>query len=200
MSTVRPWQDSYGAWQWTSESARRTAARQSAGQRTTGVALVAPRPASALRARSSARQKRASCDGREVDAHQRARARASRGTARPARCSQLVEHRLGEAFGVDADVDPAEQPARRRREAAAVALGELDRARCAPLRAAPSPARRGGAAAPARGNGRAPARSAPGVVSVDSSLVSTSRSTSAGGAARKPTRQFGTRIFEKPET
>jgi hypothetical protein len=39
-----------------------------------------------------------------------------------------------------------------------------------------------------------------GVVSVASSLVSSSGSTSAGGAARKPMRQLGARILAKPLT
>ena len=118
---------------------------------------VVGQPAS--RARSSARQKRGSCAvaklmrisvlGRRVGVEQRA------GREQPAPSSSM---RARQALGVDAGVDPAEQAARRRGEAAARVFGQAHGARARRRPAARARARRGAAAGRARGSARSPAR------------------------------------------
>ncbi len=96
----------------------------------------------------------------------------------------LVEQRFGQPLGVAAGIDPAEQAARRRGEGEAVRASAASTVRA---RAASSRCITRSTWRRSRPCSRqwASARSvSDGEVSVDSSLVSTSRSTQAGGAAR----------------
>ena len=130
--------------------------------------------------------------GREVDAHQRRRpvrrVEQRAGREQPA----VVEHELRQPLGVDADVDPAEQPARRRRRSGSrrASASLTVRARAASsLTATRSAWRR---SEPCSRQSASACSVRLGVVSVVSSLVSINRSTSAarrGEEADAPVRR-----------
>ena len=180
--------------------ARASPARQATACRSARAGYRAPGRCSAARALTSARQKRASWVVAKL-IRISVVGRCAAWNSAPGAISQSSRSATGEALGVDADVDPAEQPARRRREAAAVGLGELRRCARAPRRAC----------AITRSAWR---RSSPLLEAVRQRLLGEPRRRqrasaawcrrggrpAPAGAAMKPTRQFGARIFEKPET
>ncbi len=105
----------------------------------------------------------------------------------------------GQAVGIDPGLDPAEQSLWRRGERETCLLGQAHAALARGMQARDHTL--GMATQSTLLEQMASARSGrDGVVSAVSSLVSMTRSTRAGDAARKPTRQLGVRIFEKPET
>jgi hypothetical protein len=136
----------------------------------------------AARSAASAFQKRASCEVAKL-IRIRLVGRGGRGTGCPGASSQSSIIACASALAVDAGVDPAEQAARLGGEAAAVRLGEAHRARPCGVEPLHDPL---GMAAerPCSRQCASASSPAPGVVSVESSLVSTKRSTSDGGAAR----------------
>ena len=153
-------------------------------------------------ARIQRRQKRGVLRGGEVDAHQRASAAAWRGTARPGAISQpSSSSACGQRSVSHAGVDPAEQARAAARRSGSRGLARQPHgARARRVQRAHHALGMAAQQALLQAHAPPPAPAAPGVVSVRSSLVSMKRSTSAGGAAMKPTRQCGVRIFEKPET